>query len=117
MTTTKEKSNKSQPFSFRFSSDIYENLIYYSKIFRRNKSSIVEEALENYFSDLEQQKEVFLKFEKEKKDDELKKWQLEGVEKAKKQIKEGKSIDGDKMMKWFKSLNTDKVLPRPSEMQ
>ena len=71
---------------------------------RRKKSSIVEEALENYFSVQQENKEA----------QELLKWQIEGVKEAKKDFKEGRFVDGPMAMKWFKSLGTDNPLPRPS---
>ena len=122
MTTTQK--NKSQPFSFRLNPTIKENLNYYAGIFRRNKSSIIEEALENYFAEQEQQKKAVIQLKEtletqnnKTQEADLKAWQIEEVKKAKAEIKAGKVLDGETVMKWFKSLNTNDPLPRPSHAQ
>jgi len=49
--------------------------------------------------------------------DDLLQWQIEGVKVAKKEMEEGKMLDGPTVMKWFKSLGTDNPLPQPSFSQ
>lgn len=46
--------------------------------------------------------------------DELLQWQIEGVKAAKKDFEEGRFVDSEEAMKWFKSLGTNDLLPRPS---
>jgi predicted DNA-binding protein len=56
----KVKSKKAYPYSFRFRPRIHGQLNHYSKSLKRNKSSLVEEALERLF-DEEEQKAIELK--------------------------------------------------------
>jgi predicted transcriptional regulator len=82
------------PVSVRFPKKINKKLSSFSQRRKRTKSSLIQEAVENYF--------------------ELQEWKIAGVKKAIKEMRDGKGIDGDIAMEWFDRLGTDEELPMPT---
>lgn len=114
MTTTaikkgKKVKKKTALVSLRIPEETKNRITSIAEYSERSTSFIIQKAIENFIEleDLENEKNSLDQIK-------LKKWQIEGIKKAQKQMKEGKSVDGDEAMKWMMSLGTKNELPMPT---